>query len=226
MKKTILLTLVLVSTALFAAGYKLYTGKVIFWDSTSPNPVDEATALVQMDSVSKGFLPPRMTTAQRDALTPIPPATGLTVYDTDRNKVYVWNGSKWAVSGSGVGGGFEYLALAEIAADDVSDVSGFLTGNVATFPDLTGAAVALGNLTREVTPTTDFYDPVENTAVYKYAVDAGEDETNDYVLTPATEYPVGYATPEHFARTRFWYWTMLLQTASSFTYTVMELHQP
>lgn len=48
---------------------------------------NDANALLQVDSTTQGFLPPRMTTAQRTAI--VGPA-GLVVYDTDINKLYVY----------------------------------------------------------------------------------------------------------------------------------------
>ena len=42
-----------------------------------------ASALLDMVSTAQGFLPPRMTEAQRDAIAT--PATGLMVYNTDDN---------------------------------------------------------------------------------------------------------------------------------------------
>ena len=38
----------------------------------------DASAVLDASSITKGFLPPRMTTAQRDAI--VSPATGLTIY--------------------------------------------------------------------------------------------------------------------------------------------------
>lgn len=52
--------------------------------TASPN----AAALVQIDSTTQGFLPPRMTTAQRDAISS-PPA-GLLIYNTTTNKLNVY----------------------------------------------------------------------------------------------------------------------------------------
>ena len=52
-----------------------------------------ASAILQADSTTKGMLPPRMTTTQRDAITS--PATGLIVYDTTVNKLSVYNGTTW-----------------------------------------------------------------------------------------------------------------------------------
>jgi len=47
-----------------------------------------ASAILQADSTTKGFLPPRMTTGQRTGITS--PAAGLIVYDTSFNKLYVF----------------------------------------------------------------------------------------------------------------------------------------
>lgn len=52
-----------------------------------------AVALFQMDSTTKGFLPPRMTTTQRDAISS-PPA-GLVIYNSTTNKINFYNGSAW-----------------------------------------------------------------------------------------------------------------------------------
>jgi hypothetical protein len=47
-----------------------------------------STAVLQADSTSKGFLPPRMTTTQKNAISS--PAAGLMVYDTTLNKLCVF----------------------------------------------------------------------------------------------------------------------------------------
>jgi len=48
----------------------------------------DASAVLQADSTTKGFLPPRMTTAQKNAIAT--PAAGLVVYDTTLNKLCVY----------------------------------------------------------------------------------------------------------------------------------------
>ncbi len=53
----------------------------------------EETAQLELNSTDKGFLPPRMTTAQKNAISS--PATGLMVYDTTLNKLCVYTGSAW-----------------------------------------------------------------------------------------------------------------------------------
>jgi hypothetical protein len=57
--------------------------------TTSPN----AAALLDVASTTSGFLPPRMTTAQRDAITS--PPNGLMLYDTTTNKLQVRAGGAW-----------------------------------------------------------------------------------------------------------------------------------
>jgi hypothetical protein len=52
-----------------------------------------ATAILQADSTTKGFLPPRMTTTQKNAIAS--PAAGLVVYDSITNKLCCYNGSTW-----------------------------------------------------------------------------------------------------------------------------------
>jgi hypothetical protein len=47
-----------------------------------------ASAKVQIDSTTLGFLPPRMTTTQKNAIGT--PAAGLVVYDTTLNKLCVY----------------------------------------------------------------------------------------------------------------------------------------
>jgi len=52
-----------------------------------------ASAKLQVDSTTQGFLPPRMTTTQRDAIST--PASGLMVYNTTTNKAQCYNGTAW-----------------------------------------------------------------------------------------------------------------------------------
>ncbi len=57
-----------------------------------------STALLQMDSTTRGLLMPRMTTVERDAISS--PATGLEIYNTTNNDLEFYNGSAW-VTGTG-----------------------------------------------------------------------------------------------------------------------------
>jgi len=61
--------------------------------TTSP----EESAIVEMATTTQGFLPPRMTTLQMNAISA--PATGLMVYDTTTNQWMGYNGTSWVIIG-------------------------------------------------------------------------------------------------------------------------------
>lgn len=60
--------------------------------STDRN-IPDATAILDLSSITRGFLPPRMTTSQRDLI--IRPATGLVIYNTSTGVLNFYNGSVW-----------------------------------------------------------------------------------------------------------------------------------
>lgn len=51
------------------------------------------SAALEISSTSRGFLPPRMTKSQRDAI--ISPAEGLSIYNTTSRCFETWDGSQW-----------------------------------------------------------------------------------------------------------------------------------
>jgi hypothetical protein len=55
--------------------------------------IDVASAQLQISSTTKGFLPPRMTTTQKNAIGT--PAAGLMVFDTTLVKLCVYSGTAW-----------------------------------------------------------------------------------------------------------------------------------
>ena len=73
-----------------------------------------ATSVLDLTSTTKGFLAPRMTTIQRNAI--VTPATGLFIYNTDTNTYNYFNGAAWgevAAGGAPVSG--DYVTLAHNA---------------------------------------------------------------------------------------------------------------
>jgi len=70
------------------------------------SPVINASAALEVNSVTQGFLPPIMVEAQRDAI--VAPAIGLTIYNLTRTDTEVWDGFYWTDYGSNIntnGGG-------------------------------------------------------------------------------------------------------------------------
>ena len=51
------------------------------------------SSILHLVSTTKGFIPPRMTTAQRDAIGT--PSSGLIIYNDSTNKINVYTGSAW-----------------------------------------------------------------------------------------------------------------------------------
>lgn len=58
-------------------------------NTTEPNP----SAELDVASTQRGFLPPRMSSNDRDAINN--PAAGLMIYNTDDNNIQYFNGSAW-----------------------------------------------------------------------------------------------------------------------------------
>jgi uncharacterized protein (TIGR02145 family) len=56
-------------------------------------------AMLDVKSTNKGFLPPRMTTAQRNAI--VSPVEGLVIYNTDEKALNVYNGTAWSTLSPG-----------------------------------------------------------------------------------------------------------------------------
>jgi hypothetical protein len=69
--------------------------------TASPN----ASAALEVNSTTKGFLLPTMTQTQRNAIST--PATGLLIYQSDNTPgFYYYNGAAWtAIAGAAGGGG-------------------------------------------------------------------------------------------------------------------------
>jgi len=58
-------------------------------------PTPAASAKLDITSTTKGFLSPRMTTTQREAIST--PATGLKIYNTTTNKYEIFTGTVWKI---------------------------------------------------------------------------------------------------------------------------------
>lgn len=106
----------------------------------------DSNAIGQFDSTDKYFLPPRMTTTQRDAITPV--TDGAEIFNTTTNQLEEYKSSAWgAVGGSGgsaVGGSanstYTLTTGATTTSTSYSDVS---SGNTEVTATMTGGGKAI-----------------------------------------------------------------------------------
>ncbi len=81
-------------------GQKSFGQGVGINETTAITP--DGSSILELRSTLRGFLAPRMTQAQRDAIaTPGTPATGLIIYNTTTNKLNIFDGIVWRVLFSG-----------------------------------------------------------------------------------------------------------------------------
>ncbi|MEO6128556.1 MAG: tail fiber domain-containing protein [Ferruginibacter sp.] len=78
---------------IIACGFQqIIYGQNIGINSTGATP--DNSAMLDVSATNKGFLMPRMSSAQRTAIAT--PAIGLQVYDTDNNSYWFYNGTAWS----------------------------------------------------------------------------------------------------------------------------------
>jgi hypothetical protein len=115
-----------------------------------------SSAALQVSSTSKGFLPPRVTSAQRIAIAS--PLNGLIVYDTDQERIYVYqdgtwrfllNNEVWANNATSVYQASLNVGIGNANPSEKLHVTGNirLTGEVMT----TGAGMTINNSTGTLT---------------------------------------------------------------------------
>lgn len=146
---------------------------VVFGGSTP-----DASAKLDVQSTTQGFLPPRMTTTQRNAIAS--PATGLIVYDTTLLSLYQYNGTAWTAVGGGGGstpvkltsqtltaaswtlsGGYYTYAFSNVNIDTTCDVSvtpqnaSYLTAYNAQILPFVGVAAGVATFYSQFPPQAD-----------------------------------------------------------------------
>jgi len=143
------------------AGYKLdVNGTARIQNKLSVGTPSAASAVLEVSSTTQGFLPPVMTTTQKNAIAT--PASGLIVYDTTLNALNFYNGTSWS---SGGGGGMVYpgagIALSTGSAWGTSITDNSANWNTAYTNRITsltttgsGAATLVSNVLNIPTPPT------------------------------------------------------------------------
>ena len=142
------------------AGYKLdVNGTARIQNKLSVGTPSAASAVLEVSSTTQGFLPPVMTTTQKNAIAT--PASGLIVYDTTLNALNFYNGSSWS---SGGGGGMVYpgagIAVSTGSAwgtsitDNSADWNTAYTNRITSLTTTgSGAATLISNVLNIPTPS-------------------------------------------------------------------------
>jgi len=104
-----------------------------------------ASAQLDIQSTTQGFLPPRMTTTQKNAIST--PAAGLQLWDTDTSSLQVTNGTDWFGVGFGSGGIGTNTAVGNSALDaNTTGTSNTAVGQAALGANTTGTGnTAIGD---------------------------------------------------------------------------------
>ncbi|HBD27028.1 MAG TPA: hypothetical protein DC020_09450 [Flavobacterium sp.] len=97
------------------------------------------SAILELESTSKGLRLPRMTTAQRTAIAS--PVSALQVYDTTTNSIWIYNGTAWTEVGAGGSGTNVYTADGQLTGVRTVDQN----NNNLTFQTGTAKTIVNGN---------------------------------------------------------------------------------
>lgn len=122
--------------------FRVYSsGNIIGIGTATP----AASSLVDVTSTTKGFLVPRMTTVQKNAISS--PATGLIVFDTDLLYFYFYDGVSWVAITKGINqftqNGNSFGATAVLGTDDNFDLN-FETNSTTKMVIEAGGDVGIG----------------------------------------------------------------------------------
>jgi hypothetical protein len=145
---------------------RVTTGGNVGIGTTAP----AVSALLDVTSTTKGMLPPRLTTAQRDAIAS--PAAGLTAYNTTTNALNVFNGTAWGAVGGGT------TALSGLTTDVL--LSSPVNGNVLQYNGTAWVNAAASTAMSTTTMVTNWPDAIycynsgnsSNYPLYLYATTA------------------------------------------------------
>jgi hypothetical protein len=74
-------------------GFRIQMNAQTLIDEAGANAFVTSSAILELKATTKAFLPPRLTTTQRDNIPS--PVAGLVLYDSTTNKLQCYNGSTW-----------------------------------------------------------------------------------------------------------------------------------
>lgn len=157
-------------------------GSTVFGDIASPYDTPDPSAIVQIWSTTKGFLPARMTEAQMLAISG--PAAGLHIYNTDSVADFYYTGSAWkSINGTPINSGSYVPTLTGIANVSSSTADSCFwtrTGNIVTVFGSLSVTATLGVNTNT---TIDISIPVASNLASRSC--RGTANTNGAILNGA-----------------------------------------
>ena len=211
MKKQILIA-IFAAILLFIAA-NLSAQVAVNTDGSLPVP----SAMLDVKSTTKGLLPPRMTTTQRDAITQ--PVAGLTIYNTSKNGNETYNGTSWVTNthyiGENYGGGIVFYVydngqhgLIAATADQSTGIRWYGGSNTNTRARADGVGAGLKNTSIIIANQ----GPVDGnafaaTVCNEYSVTVGGVTYGDWYLPSKYELNLLYlqkAVVGGFAYTNYW----------------------
>ena len=137
-----------------------------------------ASAQLDVSSTTKGFLPPRMDSTQRNAI--ISPPAGLIIYNTTTNGLESWNGTKWYSTvhfiGENYGGGIVFYVydggLHGLISSTVDQITGIVWHNgVFRITGTTGDGLGAGAMNTTMIVATQMADYQVGTFAAKLCAD-------------------------------------------------------
>lgn len=197
-----------------------------------------ASALLHINSTSKGLLIPRLTSAQRSAISS--PANGLQVYDTNTNSFWFYKANAWVELGAGGGGSNAWAAsnnnISNTNAGNVGigtnvpfyklevNGNGAFAGSAVTY-GFNGQSTLFGGgvlkLSSAASASVTNSVLIDGNQVQAYYMDAGQqDEFSNTLLLNALGGNLGIGTSSPVANSR-----VTIQTIADFN-TALTLKNP
>ena len=131
--------------------------------------------ILELNSTNKGFLPPRMTAY------PSSPAIGLTIYRTDLNGYFTWNGTAWTQNVFGVSGSSLPCSTVSTSTYTLTSADAIICLNsssnqtltlpaASTLPGKTYWIINVNNFSRNINDykhrSVNFFIPINNDKIF------------------------------------------------------------